>query len=764
MVPTAALAPSLSAQGMDGRLEIRVLDTSRQGVNAQIKLAGRSTEFRAMTNANAEGLAILRRIPYGIYQLTVRYAGFEAFERRVKVRSAVPQVIEVFLEVGIVKEEMLVQSVEPFFDPYQPSRAMRTGRERLDETLGTTLGRSTIDVVTAMPGWLLEANAVLHPRGSEYDTQYVIDGMPLYDKRAIAFAPAFENSEFEAVSILTAGLPAEYGRRLGGVIALDSRRNDVPGHRFNANFQWGSFGTRAGAFSHQYAAERYAVSLGVQGGATDRYLDPPALENFTNKGSSGGANARLERDLSTYDRLTVYARSNRTGFLVPNDLAQQKTGQRQDQTSAESAGQFHYQSAISAQTLGSIRAMVRDLTSKLWSNDLATPVHVQQDRGFLESAFMGDLTFDQERHTLKLGGDLRFNSIREQFLLAEPEELPDFAVQFRGRRRSTEVSLFVQNQFRIGNFGGNLGVRFDHYRFLLVDNAASPRIALSYYVPRMRLQVYASYDRIFQPPPTENLLLSSSAPSLDLENVEGALSKPVPASRAHFFEIGFRKPVGDALSLDLKHYWRTFRNYIDDDVFLNTGLSFPITFNTAQIEGTEVRLEVPRWRGISFFMSFSNMLGHASSPVTGGLFLQGDEVEELRDVGEQFPITQDQRNTVAAQVRFELHPRIWASAGARYGSGLPIELENDDEETPQQPIPQAILNEVNFERGRVRPNFSLDLSLGARVWKKDARSVTLQFDVRNATGRFNVINFTALFSGTALAPGRQATVQFRFEF
>jgi hypothetical protein len=59
----------------------------------------------------------------------------------------------------------------------------------------------------------------------------------------------------------------------------------------------------------------------------------------------------------------------------------------------------------------------------------------------------------------------------------------------------------------------------------------------------------------------------------------------------------------------------------------------------------------------------------------------------------------------------------------RYGSGLPVELEEEDddqdgdqdnqgsdEEPPAQPIPPAILDEVNFERGRIKPNFSLDFA------------------------------------------------------
>ena len=64
----------------------------------------------------------------------------------------------------------------------------------------------------------------------------------------------------------------------------------------------------------------------------------------------------------------------------------------------------------------------------------------------------------------------------------------------------------------------------------------------------------------------------------------------------------------------------------------------------------------------------------------------------------------------------------------------------------------------------MKPNFSLNLSAGLRLWDQAPRSLTLQFDVRNLTDRLNVVNFNGLFSGTALAPGRQATIQMRLRF
>lgn len=774
----AGMLAALSAQVMEGELRVSVRDQSGRPVAARIALSARNPLFQTTAQADVSGNARFLRLAPGVYSLTVTQAGFEALSDTVEVRSAVPVQKQVELKVSAVATEITVSAAAPLFDRAQPALVMQSGREDLERALATTLGRSVINAVCTMPGWLLEANAVLHPRGSEYDTQYVIDGVPLYDNRSIAFAPPFENQEFESVSILTAGIPAEYGRRLGGVIALDTRRISRQGHATEMDFQAGSYKTTLGSLTHQCRARRTAALVGFHAGHTNRYLDPPSLENFTNQASAGGFNARLEQDWSDRDRMTLYLRSNRTGFLVPNDLEQQAAGQRQDRWTAETAGQLHYQHVFASRALGALRGTVRDLTAKLWSNPLATPVYAEQDRGFREGALIGGITIDGERHTIKFGGDLRINAVREGFRLAEPDELPEFDLDFHDRRRSTEMSAYIQDHFRAGNFAAAVGVRVDRYSFLVKDTAISPRLAFSYYVRRADVLLRAAYDRIFQPPPMENLLLSSAAASFDLDDVEGAL--PVPPSRAHFFEVGLRKPIANRLRLDVSHYWRTFRNYIDDDVFLNTGLSFPITFDRARIQGTEARLELPRWRGLSSFLSYSNMLGKAASPVTGGLFIHGGEASELRDSVERFPITQDQRNTVAAEVRLEPHRRLHLSAGVRYGSGLPVELADeddddddaddavrlgrDDQDLQKVPIPQVILDKVDFSRGKVRPNFNLDFSVGLRLWERENRSIAVQFDVRNATDRLNVINFNGLFSGTALAPGRQIGFQIKTRF
>jgi len=414
--------------------------------------------------------------------------------------------------------------------------------------------------------------------------------------------------------------------------------------------------------------------------------------------------------------------------------------------------------------------MLRDLRADLWSNVQSTPVFVEQSRRLREGALNGSLTLEAGAHTLKFGGDMRIGSIREEFRVAESSQLPEVELEFLDEDRSTDFGLFLQDLWRYGSFSAALGLRFDHHQLLTGESSWSPRVGLSYWVSQADILFRASYDRVFQPPPAENLLFSSAAPGLNLEKVEGGVA--VPASRGYFLEAGFRKPVMDVFRIDVSHYRRFFRNYLDDDVFLNTGLSFPITFQSARIHGTEVRLEMPYWKGVSGFASYSNMIGRATSPVTGGLFVKGGEAEELREMGQTFAISQDQRNTVSAQVRAQPGQRLWASIGISYGSGLPVELEEEELEEGSpgeqadstQPIPEEILARVNFERGRLRSVFTLDLSLGLRIWEQEDRFLSLQFDLQNATDRLNVINFSGVFSGTALGAGRQFSLSTKLRF
>jgi hypothetical protein len=170
------------------------------------------------------------------------------------------------------------------------------------------------------------------------------------------------------------------------------------------------------------------------------------------------------------------------------------------------------------------------------------------------------------------------------------------------------------------------------------------------------------------------------------------------------------------------------------------------------------------WRRASGSVSYSLLKGTSQFPVVGGLFLGEEALEELEEVG-AVSITQDQRHTIRGQVRFALNERAWITSAVRFGSGLPVELDDSaDEDLLEDQYGDDILDRVDLDRGRVRPNFGVDVGVGANLWRRDRRRLVFRMEAANFTNRLNVINFAGVFSGTALGAPRSLTARVQLEF
>jgi outer membrane cobalamin receptor len=755
----------LLAQSNLGELRVKVTDQAGLPVPCTLEIVSQANQVRQRLDTDVTGNVSIKRLPFGLYRLHVERAGFAPLSELVEIRSSVPRDFRVTLGVAAVETTMVVTESDTLIDPHRTTTVNRIGPETLADRTTALPGRSLLDLVNTQPGWLLEANGVLHPRGSEYQTQYVVDGLPLTENRSPAFSPELEADDVQSMSILTAGYAAEYGRKLGGVIDVVTARDGRPGFHGKAVAAGGSFDSVGGNVLGQYIWGRNTLSAGADAARSSRYLDPPVEQNYTNKGTNSTGSVHYERDLTASDRLGFIVRRGASRFEVPNEQMQQTAGQRQDRTSEETAGQFSYQHIFSPQLVGDVRGMMRDLAAGLWSNALSTPIIAAQDRGLREAYVKASVAGHFGRHEWKAGADGEFGSIEENLSYRitdrsrfDRETARRF--QFAGRAQDREQAAFVQDLLRLGNWTLSAGLRFDHYGLVVDESAFSPRAGVAYYWPSTGLVLRASYDRVFQTPAFENLLLASSA-AVDALN-DSVLRLPVHPSHGNFYEAGLAKGILGKLRLEANYFRRAMDNFADDDLLLNTGVSFPIAFRKAAIYGAEVKLEIPRWGPVSGYLSYSNLIGRGTLPVTGGLFL-GDEASGLLKSGASFPITQDQRNTVRARFRYEITKRVWTALGGSYGSGLPVEFEGTYQDALAQYGPR-IVSRVNFDRGRVRPSFSLDASAGIILRAKERHMVRLQADVQNMTGRLNVLDFSGLFSGTALAAPRSAALRLQAEW
>ena len=765
------IAGSASGQSTSGELRLKVTDPSGLGVKTTVQIISAANQYRNILATNDQGSLDVQRLPYGIYRLEISQPGFATVSVSLEIRSSLATEYAIQLKLPTVSQSVTVTAANTLVDPDQAGAVNQIGSEIIQNRLSSLPGRSLQDLVNSQPGWIYEGNAVLHPRGAEYQTQFVVDGIPLTDNRSPSFGPEIEADDVQSMSIYTAGFPAEYGRKMGGVVEVSTLEDSKAGFHGQVVLSGGSFDS-AGAFAQgQYVWGKNTLGFSVSGSMTDHYLNPVVPENFSNTGSLSDFSVHYQRNLTPNDRLSFIVRHETSRYDIPNELVQQAAGQRITADNIETMGIASYQHTFSTHVVADFHAMVRDNAIDFNSNTNSTPIQVFQHNWFREGYFKGTVTAVHGRQEWKFGveSDNIFLNENFRYNITDPTQFDPgtpITFSFLANRPDLEQSAFVQDRIHLGNWTISAGLRWDHYQLILNRQAVDPRFSISRYFPSADLVLHFSYDRVFQTPSLENILLSSSAAATGLNPV--SLQLPVEPSEGNFYELGLAKAFLGKLKLDANYFRRLVNNYADDDQISNTTISFPIAFRKSIIYGAETKLEIPDWRGFSGFLSYSWIVGNAWFPVTGGLFLGAHTV--IPTTG-HFPDSQDQRNSVRGRVRYQVTPRFWIAAGIRYDSGLPFQFQCPDGETLPQCIAgvaqvygQQVVDRINFPRGRILPAFQANASAGADIYKSERLNLRIQADGQNLNDVLNVIDFGGLFSGNAIGPSRSYALRLTAQF
>lgn len=721
-------------------------------IPAQLVLT--SSEHSAVAATITHAVELVTLAP-GRWQLTVTSPGFQRTRVQVDLAAGETRLLRLQLQVATVAIETTVRGRA--IDSGVPITTVTTITPRqVREIQPAQPGRGVIDLVDAQPGWLLEANGTLHPRGSEYDTQYELNGIPLTENRSPAFTPPLNLLAMHALTVRTAGYSASEGRKLGGVISVSTAQPVRPGLHGEVRISGGSFSDFASDALLQQELGGNSFTFSAEGAHTRRFLDSPVPENNTNRANLRGLGLTWTRD-GQRDHLLTYLHDASVGLLVPNERVQQAAGQRQDRHLDEQIGQLTWQHLLSSRLIASLHAMLQQQRAQLNANPSSTPMWVAADRRRRLAYVSGDLSWDVARQHLSAGADAVIASLQEQLqaLITDPgyfDPTTPSSLAFAQRHPDREQAVWGGDRVSFGPFSLDAGLRWDRYDVLVRDQGWSPRLAAAWRLPWYGTSLHSSWDHTFETPASENLLLASSPLAWSVTHATTGLA--LRPSRGDFYQIGLDQPLGRHLNLDGNWFLRTSRNFFDDDNLLDTGISFPISFAGARVQGTEIVLKMPDWGRFSGSASWSNQIGTAWDPITGGLFLDPDAANLLK-AHDRFPVSQDQRNTVHVRLRAGLIASWWAAMAYSYGSGLPTELDSGvDRASLLAAYGADVVGQVNFTRGRLYPNHAFSLSAGGTLWHRGDHSLTLQLAGLNLTNRLNVIDFSGLFSGTAIAPPR----------
>jgi hypothetical protein len=403
------------AQSGIGELRLSVTDPSGLGLRVPVELTGEANEYQQIYSTDESGNVAMKHLPFGVYSIYIERAGFAPFADAVEIRSNLPVEFTAKLTLEPSSTTITVNDESTLLDPSRPGTINRIGADTIQDRVSSLPGRSIVDLVNSQPGWLFEGNAVLHPRGSEYGTQFVVDGVPLMDNRSPGFGVEIEGDDVQSLSIYTAGFPAEFGRKMSGVVEVETARDTRD--RLHGKFvvYGGSYASLGGYSPTQYAWGKNSVTVSADGAMTDRYMNPPVVQNVTNTGTAGNFSAQYERDLTDKDRINLQVRHGLSHFQVPNEQVQQLAGQQQFRGISETMGIACFQHIFSNNVLADARFMARDYSTALNSNPQSTPIVPFQQRGFREVYAKGTVSIHQERNEWRTGVEVDATHLHEAF-------------------------------------------------------------------------------------------------------------------------------------------------------------------------------------------------------------------------------------------------------------------------------------------------------------------------------------------------------------
>ena len=516
----------------------------------------------------------------------------------------------------------------------------------------------------------------VHVRGDHANLQYRIDGVQLPEGITgfgQVLSPRFANS----ISLLTGGLPAQFGLRTAGIIDIktkDGLLNNVA----DVDFYGGQRGTENPSFEYGGSKGNFSWFTTGEYLHTDRGVEPPtpgptAIHDTSNQGSGFGYFSYF---LNPTTRLSLITGTAVNHFQIPANPNQPQVFNligvpvyasadiHEGQLEQNYFGVLALQGTVGPNIDYQIAPFSRysavsfypDYEGDLIYNGAASKVF----RSDWSNGFQLDTAYHAiADHTIRWGG--YFDSERAE--IDNHEAAFPLSATASARTSSTPVfivdnialqtwiySVYLQDEWKpFEKLTINYGVRFDLYDGLVRADQASPRVGAEY-TPIKGTTLHAAYARQFTPPPTELVTVSTVQKFKDTTGAPASNGNGTPTvERDHLFDAGIIQQLLPGLTVGVDSYYKKASDLIDEGQFGPALIFETFNYNKGRVWGTEFTSSYTR----------DNLYTYANFAYS---VAQGTQVESG-----QFNFTPQELKYINSHYIFLDHDQTFtSSAGAAY--------------------------------------------------------------------------------------------------
>jgi hypothetical protein len=714
--------------------------------NAMVMIKGKSSDWSATVNSDANGNLAFNAVPLGEYVVTVVALGFEQAQQDVAVLSSTQPILHFALKVAGAKEMISVSGAPEATPTDSSTPTTLVDRLEIARIPGADRSNSLAMITDFVPGAYVTHDQ-LHMRGG-HQTSWLVDGVPVPNTNiASNLGPQFDPKDIDYLEVSRGGYGAEFGDRTYGVFNVVPRTGFERNRQAELVLSAGNFYQTNDQFSLGSHTERFAYYASVNANRSNLGLQTPVPQTVHDAANGYGGFGSLMFNVDPANQLRLVSSLRKDFYQIPydpfpNDIENgsvngRLTGQypslnlRDAEQEADALANLSWVHTFNPRMLLTISPFYHYNRAN-YDSGLSDPIVATQHRASSYGGGQVSYSANEAKNDFQVGLYSFYQQNSEVLGATFKNGSGNPPFNDAQNPSGSLTAFFVDDKFKPTSWlTFSAGMRPTHFSGGVTENAISPRFGVALNVPRLKWTFRASYGHYYQPPP----LITASGPLIEFANRNNLGFIALHGERDEEEQFGVNIPWRGWI-VDADMFRTNASNFFDHNNIGESNLFFPLTIQRAIVRGWEVSLRSPRIaRRAQIHLAYSNQVARAGGFINGGLtnfsYLPWG------------PLDHDQRNTLNIGGDLTLPWRAYASTNAYYGSGFTNAF-------PGQPYPGDYLP----------GHTTFDVTLGKDFGERFSASV----NAINAASRRVELDNSVTFGGFHWNNPREVYVELRYRF
>jgi hypothetical protein len=719
---------------------------------ASITLRAAASDWSQTLAADDNGEFAFTAVPVGDYRIAASQPNFQTVEQPLTVDANTSRILHLQLPLASTHETAAVTAqAEPVgTDSVTPTTLI--GRADIAETPGAGRTNSLAMITDFVPG-AYSTHDMLHIRGG-HQVDWLIDGVPIPNTNiASNLGPLIDPKDIDYLEVQRGSYDASYGDRTYGIFNVVPRTGFERDNQAEFVTSFGNWYQSNDQLNLGGHTKRFAYYVSFTGNRSNYGLQTPVGGVFHDADNGYGAFASLIFNATAADQFRLVASLRRDFYQIPIDPNPASSGNqdypsyglRDSEREPDGYAAFSWVHTFTPNLLLTLSPFYHYNQANYSSsaNDVPVVTDVTQTANY--GGAQATLAATLAKHSdVQIGAYGFAQHQSNYFNNVFTDCAPDCANVGPSSAAVTGGLLeeFVSDRFKVTPWLTLIaGLRESHFTTAgVTENATDPRLGIAVRVPRLNWVFRGFWGKYYQAPP----LLTATGPLLNLASSQDLTFGPLRGERDKEWQVGVMIPF-HGWTLDADNFQTSAQNWLDHSNIGESNLFWPLTWNSALIQGWEFTLRSPRlWRRGQVHLAYSNQIAQDAGPFTGGLICPSPAPDGCEPPPGLSPVDHDQRNTLNVGFSASLPGRMFAATNIYYGSGF--SNGSPDAQYPGDYLPG---------------HTTFDISLGKSFGESDKYRVS--FTAVNVGNRRVLLDNSLTFGGFHFNDPRQLYLEFRWK-